>query len=181
MVGQGGSLPPQRNPTQGFLAGQLYSRAKVPALTLPITGERHMEKHHRNRDFFFSFVGFGSSRSERQIFILPKIFVRTMLFNFSFYLFNQTKIQSPQKAHTGMIPVDSHSSWAQPYNGEEKCLVYRTRVSGAAPHRALPAGRSPVASSVCHCCLLGQRTTVLIWTLGLAGLLMNSCNAAEVL
>ena len=85
---------PQRNPTQGFLAGQLYSRAKVPALTLPITGERQMEKHHRNREIF-SFVGFGWSHSERQTFILSKIFVRTMLFVISFYLFIQTKIQSP--------------------------------------------------------------------------------------
>jgi len=66
----------------------------VAALTLPITGERQMEQHHRNREIF-SFVGFGSSHSERQTFILSKMFVRTVLFVISFHLFIQTKIQSP--------------------------------------------------------------------------------------
>lgn len=66
----------------------------MAALTLPITGERQMEQHHRNREIF-SFVGFGSSHSERQTFILSKMFVRTVLFVISFYLFIQTKIQSP--------------------------------------------------------------------------------------
>jgi len=85
---------PQSKPPPGVLAGQLRSPAKVPALTLPITGERQTEKHHRNREIF-SFVGFGWSHSERQTFIPSKIFVRTILFVTSFYLFIQMKIQSP--------------------------------------------------------------------------------------
>lgn len=77
---------PQRNPHEVSL---FCSPAKVPELTLPIAGERQMEKHHRNREIF-SCVGFGWSRGEK-----PKIFVRTMLFVISFCLFIQMMIQSP--------------------------------------------------------------------------------------
>lgn len=84
--GRGGGSTPQRSLPASV-------RAEVPALT-GVTGERQMEQHHRNGDIF-SFVGFGSSRSERQTFVLSKIFVRPVLFVISFYLFIQTKIQSP--------------------------------------------------------------------------------------
>lgn len=89
-----GCLPPPERSHAAFLAGQLRSPAKVPALTLPIAGERPMEKHHRNREIF-SCVRFGWSHRERQTLRLSELFVRAVLFVISFYLFIQTKIQSP--------------------------------------------------------------------------------------
>lgn len=128
---------PPRDPTHVFRAGSLYSRAKVTALTLPITGERQMEKHHRNREIF-SFVGFGWSHSERQTFILAKIFVRTMLLVISFYLFIQMKIQSPHWKDSCCFPWPSPPTLA----GKERkmsCLSDAgVRTALGTPSRAFP-------------------------------------------